>query len=75
MVFLPRGAQVSPAHETSRSMGITHTGDVHINIPISGAVSASEARAAGAAAADGYVQELRRLKKKIRDIEYMNVGE
>lgn len=71
MVYLPRGSRVDTAAETRSSAGgLTHNGNVSINLNMPAGTSQEQANKIGAAVAVGYLDELKAHRKRDRDAEY-----
>lgn len=76
MVELPRGARVYNNSETRGMMGgggVTHNGDVILQVAIPPGSTPAQAEEYGRAAGRGYTDHLRALKRDIRNIDYMNI--
>lgn len=76
LVELPRGARVYNNSESRGMMGgggITHTGNVVLQIAMPPGATPAQAEAMGSAAGRGYQDYLKTLKRDIRNIDYMNI--
>lgn len=76
LVELPRGSRVYNNTESRGMMrggGVTHNGDVILQLAMPAGTTTAQAESLGAAAGRGYADYLKTLKRDIKNIDYMNI--